>query len=148
MRTKQTKQSILTWFKISRIYSENIRESNRLLKDYDLSLAQFDVIAQIGVGKEITQSELSTKLLVSKGNISQLITSMENKGLVTRRPDWKTKYVCLTESGTKLHDTLVPLMEEFQTETFGILDDKEREELIRLLRKVGRREKKSEEEIK
>ena len=139
MRTKETLESIVIWFKISKIYNENIKESNRLLKEYGLSSAQFDVLAQIGVGKEITQSELSEKLLATKGNISQLIVSMENKEYVRRRQEWKNKYVSLTPKGTEMYNELVPMVEAFQTETFGILDEEERQELLMLLRKVERK---------
>lgn len=139
MRTKETLESIVIWFKISKIYNENIKESNRLLKEYGLSSAQFDVLAQIGVGKEITQSELSEKLLATKGNISQLIVSMENKNYVRRRQEWKNKYVSLTPNGTEMYNELVPMIEAFQTETFGILDEEERQELLKLLRKVERK---------
>lgn len=139
MRTKETLESIVIWFKISKIYNENIKESNRLLKEYGLSSAQFDVLAQIGVGKEITQSELSEKLLATKGNISQLIVSMENKDYVRRRQEWKNKYVSLTPKGTEMYNELVPMIEAFQTKTFGILDEEERQELLKLLRKVERK---------
>lgn len=139
MRTKETLESIVIWFKISKIYNENIKETNRLLKEYGLSSAQFDVLAQIGVGKEITQSELSEKLLATKGNISQLIVSMENKNYVRRRQEWKNKYVSLTPKGTEMYNELVPLVEAFQTETFGILDEEERQDLLTLLRKVERK---------
>ena len=139
MRTKETLESIVIWFKISKIYNENIKETNRLLKEYGLSSAQFDVLAQIGVGKEITQSELSEKLLATKGNISQLIVSMENKDYVRRRQEWKNKYVSLTPKGTEMYNELVPMVEAFQTETFGILDEEERQDLLTLLRKVERK---------
>jgi DNA-binding MarR family transcriptional regulator len=142
MRTKETLESIVIWFKISKIYNENIKETNRLLKEYGLSSAQFDVLAQIGVGKEITQSELSEKLLATKGNISQLIVSMENKDYVRRRQEWKNKYVSLTPKGTEMYNELVPMVEAFQTETFGILDEEERQDLLTLLRKVERKSNK------
>lgn len=136
MRTKETLESILIWFKISKIHNENILTSNRILKSYDLTLAQFDVIAQLGIDDEKTQSQLTTKLLVTKANISQLLSAMEGKGLIKRRQEWKTKYVSLTEEGTKLHNEVLPIMEEFQTKTFSVLKDQERETLLELLRKV------------
>lgn len=136
MRTKKTLESILIWFKLSRIHSYNVTASNRILKEFDLSLAQFDVIAQLGVGEELTQSQLTEKLLVTKGNTSQLLRAMEEKGFIRRRQEWKTKFVSLTPQGVELHDRIVPLMESFQNETFSDLDDHEREELLNLLRKV------------
>lgn len=136
MRTKKTLESILIWFKISKIHNENITLSNRILKEYGLTLAQFDVIAQLGVDREHTQSELTEKLLVTKANISQLLATMEEKGLVLRRQEWKTKFVSLTEEGIKIHDQVVPLMEHFQTKTFSPLTDEERTVFLDFLRKI------------
>ncbi len=136
MRTQKVLSSILIWFKISKVHSENILSSNRILKEYGLTLAQFDVIAQLGLDDERTQSELTEKLLVTKGNISQLLSAMEEKGLIKRRQDWKTKYVSLTEEGIKIHNQVVPIMEDFQTKTFSGLTDNERTTLLNLLRKI------------
>jgi len=136
MRKQRTLDSILIWFKISKIHNENILSSNRILKEYGLTLAQFDVIAQLGSGNERTQSELTEKLLVTKGNISQLLSAMEEKELIKRRQDWKTKYVSLTEVGIKIHNQVVPIMEDFQAKTFSSLTDHERTTLLGLLRKI------------
>lgn len=136
MRTAKTLESILIWFKLSRIHSYNVTASNRILKEFDLSLSQFDVIAQLGASEELTQNQLTEKLLVTKGNTSQLIRSLEEKGFVRRRKEWKTKFVSLTPTGVKLHDEVVPLMEDFQMETFSGLNDEERDQLLNLLRKV------------
>ena len=138
MRTLRTLDSILIWFKISKIHNENILSSNRILKEYGLTLAQFDVIAQLGSGHERTQSELTEKLLVTKGNISQLLSAMEEKELIKRRQDWKTKYVSLTEEGIKIHNQVVPIMEDFQARTFSSLTENERTTLVSLLRKIER----------
>lgn len=139
MKNEEVRESILIWFKLSRIYTDNLKESNQILKAYGISLGQFDVIAQLGIGREITQNELSEKLLVTKGNISQLLASLEEAGVVCRRQVWKTKYVSLTEKGVALHDQVVPVIEAFQHDTFGVLERDERTELLRLLRKLGKR---------
>ena len=141
MKNEDVRESILIWFKLSRTYTDNLKESNQILKSYGISLGQFDVIAQLGIGREITQNELSEKLLVTKGNISQLLASLEEAGLVCRRQVWKTKYVSLTEKGVALHDQVVPVIEAFQHDTFGVLEKEEKKELLRLLRKLGNRNK-------
>lgn len=132
----ETRESIILWFKIAGIHNRNILESNRILREYDITVAQFDVLAQLGKAQEMTQNALSEKLLATKGNISQLLRSMEEKGLVCRRQEWKTKFVTLTPQGAALHDKVVPLMESFQKETFQGLSPEERKTLLRLLRKV------------
>ena len=136
LRAKNTRDSILIWFKIAKIHNKNILTSNKILKEYGITLAQFDVIAQLGIKNELTQNELTDKLLVTKANTSQILLVMEQKNLIKRKQEWKTKYVSLTSYGEELHDQILPIMENFQTQTFSNLTDEERETLLVLLRKI------------
>jgi len=47
--------------------------SARFFREHKRKSAQFDVLAQVGVASGMTQQELADALLVSKGNISQLL---------------------------------------------------------------------------
>jgi len=130
------KLSLMIWFRLSRIYNKSIRESNQHLKKWNLSIAQFDVLAQIGSQKRLSQQELADKLLVTKGNITQLLSKLENLGLIKREQEWKTKYLSLTEKGKELFEEVVPLQEQFQASQFRKLDQEEKKQLLELLRKI------------
>ena len=39
---------LLLWFRLSRFYNKSIRETNQHLKRWNVSAAQFDVLAQVG----------------------------------------------------------------------------------------------------
>ncbi|MBP1918749.1 MarR family winged helix-turn-helix transcriptional regulator [Youngiibacter multivorans] len=144
MEREDIVDSILIWFKISDIHSENIREAGVIAKDFGLTLAQSDVIAQLGI-REMTQNELAERLLITKGGISQLMQTMEYLGLIERRQDWKTKYVTLTDKGKEIHDRLVPELERFQGEYFNGLSIKEKKMMLEMLRKIsGKKEKNNE----
>ena len=69
-------------------------------------------------------------------DLRDFIAQLEEKGLVLRRQEWKTKFVSLTEEGIKIHDQVVPLMEHFQTKTFSPLTDEERTVFLDFLRKI------------
>ncbi|MCM3785193.1 MarR family transcriptional regulator [Neobacillus mesonae] len=127
---------LLLWFRLSRIYNHNIRESNQHLKAWNLSTAQFDVLVQVGTGERMSQQELANKLLVTKGNITQMLSKMEELGLIKRETDWKTKYVSLTDQGRELYNEVVPAQEQFQASQFGKLTKDERKELLQLLKKL------------
>lgn len=136
--------SILIWFKISGIHSDNLRESGCIAKEFGLTLAQSDVIAQLGI-KEMTQNELAERLLITKGGISQLLHAMECQDLIERRQEWKTKYVYLTDKGRELYDKLVPELERFQGEFFNGLSKSEKKMMLGLLRNIsGKKEKNNE----
>ncbi|ALC82667.1 MULTISPECIES: MarR family winged helix-turn-helix transcriptional regulator [Bacillus] len=127
---------ILLWFRLSRFYNQSIRETNQHLKNWDLSAAQFDVLAQVGSHKRLSQQELAKKLLVTKGNITQLLNKMEELGLVKREQEWKTKYLSLTDNGKALFDEVVPKQEHFQAAQFNELNHEEKKQLLELLKKI------------
>lgn len=144
MEREDIVDSILLWFKISGIHTDNIRESGIIAREFGLTLAQSDVIAQLGI-KEMTQNELAERLLVTKGGISQLLQGMEYSDLIERRQEWKTKYVSLTKKGKEIHDRLVPELERFQGEFFNGLSKNEKKMMLEMLRKIsGKKEKNNE----
>jgi DNA-binding MarR family transcriptional regulator len=135
--TKQEqRRGILIWFRLSRFYNKSIRETNHYLKKWNLTAAQFDMLAQVGAAGRITQQELAEKLVVTKGNITQLIQKVEEFGLIVREQNWKTKYVSLTEAGQSLYDEVVPQQTQFQAAHFSKLNSSEQKQLYALLKKL------------
>ncbi|MCM3031211.1 MULTISPECIES: MarR family transcriptional regulator [unclassified Niallia] len=133
---RNVKLGVLLWFRLSRFYNKSNRKSNQHLKEFGLNVAQLDLLAQIGHNKSISQQELADKLLVSKGNIAQLLKKMEEQNLIERKQEWKTKYVSLTEKGTKLYSEVIPQQEMFQAAQFDALTDTEKKQLLHLLKKI------------
>src|SRR5699024_2392584 len=126
----------LLWFHVSRFFNHSIRRSNNHLKEWNLSAAQFDILAQVGSNKRLTQKELGNKLLVTKGNIAQLLAKMEKMNIIQREREWKTKYLSLTEQGKELYQEVVPRQETFQASQFCNLNREEQHQLLELLKKL------------
>lgn len=133
---QEERLGLLIWYRLSRIYNQSLRASNQHLKAWDLTAAQFDCLVQIGSHEGLTQQELADRLLVTKGNITQLLSKMEQLGWIERKQSWKTKSLFLTEQGRKLYNEAVPAQEHFQASHFDGLDPEEKKQLIALLRKV------------
>ncbi|MCY8826644.1 MarR family winged helix-turn-helix transcriptional regulator [Bacillus atrophaeus] len=133
---KEERIGLMLWFRIARIYNQSIRESNQHLKKWKLSTAQFDVLVQVGSHDRLSQQELANKLLVTKGNITQLLSKMEALGLIKREQEWKTKYLSLTKAGKEFFYEVVPKQENFQASQFSNLNYKEKKQLLNLLRKI------------
>ncbi len=133
---RNVRLGILLWFRLSRFYNNSNRKSNHHLKKFGLNVAQLDLLAQIGHNKSISQQELADKLLVSKGNITQLLKKMEEQNLIERKQEWKTKYVSLTEKGLKLYNEVIPKQEMFQAEQFDSLTEVEKKQFLNLLKKI------------
>lgn len=108
------------------------------LRGWDLSAAQFDVLAQVGAAEGKTQAELAASLLVTKGNITQLLDRMEAAGLIVRRPDGRCNRLYLTRAGRALYERVVPAHEAQIARRLSALTPDEQVQILRLLRKLDR----------
>jgi DNA-binding MarR family transcriptional regulator len=125
---------------MARSYTKVDRKTADHVAGFDLSVAQFDVLAQIGAHEGLSQNRLAEALLVTKGNISQLITKMEARGLVERRPapTGRDNRLFLTERGWQLYREAVPAQEQLIDTCFSCLSRQEQEQLHGLLVKLDR----------
>lgn len=130
--------ALLAWLRMARVVHRTMRASAELLRARGLTPAQFDVIAQLGAARGPTQQELADRLLVTQGNVCQLLGGLEKKGLVERRREGRSNRVFLTPAGRELSDRVVPEHEAWQAARLSALNEEEQRELVRLLRKVDR----------
>jgi DNA-binding MarR family transcriptional regulator len=130
--------SLLSWFRLARTFQLVDRKTADHLKAFDLTVAQFDVLAQVGAAEGITQQRLADALLVTKGNVCQLLDRMEARNLVERRPadSGRSKHLYLTEKGRSLNQAVVPSQEDLIDRSFSSLTGEEQAQLARLLRKL------------
>jgi DNA-binding MarR family transcriptional regulator len=127
---------LLAWLRLARVFQKVDRVSAAHLRRYGLTVAQFDVLAQIGAEEGMTQQELADSLLVTKGNVCQLLDRMERTGLLVRRQEGRTNRLFLTEDGRALCARTVPDQERTVVGLFAALSQEEQAELLRLLRKL------------
>jgi DNA-binding MarR family transcriptional regulator len=128
------KTALLAWFRLTRVFLKADRAFAAEFACEGLSVAQFDIIAQLGRGEGITQQALADRLLVTKGNISQLIGKMERRGLIFRCPEGRANALYLTPEGKRLFAIAVPAQEARIAALFGALSPGEQRALLRLLR--------------
>jgi DNA-binding MarR family transcriptional regulator len=119
-----------------RVYQKVDRASAEHLRGWGLSVAQFDVLARVGSQAGIKQQEVADSLLVTKGNVCQLLDRMEDRGLIVRRREGRANHLFLTEAGRRLYDEAVPAQEAMVSERFSALSDEEQAQLHELLRKL------------
>src|SRR5437764_11838434 len=88
MTTNSSRQAgILAWIHMLRITHKVQRCESAQLAEYNLTLPQFDVLAQLHREEGITQQSLADRLLVTKGNVCGLMDRMMEQDLVERRED-------------------------------------------------------------
>jgi len=131
---------MIAWMRLARVYHLVDRATVELVKRFDLTTAQFDVIAQVGAKEGRTQQVLADALLVTKGNITQLLDRLEERCLIERRtePGRRGKMLYLTDSGWRLNRQVVPAQETMISALFDRLSGDDRIELNRILRQFNR----------
>src|SRR6516225_1734565 len=127
MTSKQARRSAtILWLRLARVFQKLDHVAVEHMRSQDLSLAQFDVLAQVGSHEGLTQQELADHLLVTKGNVSQLVEKMEQRGLVRRSAQGRTMRLCLTQEGHALYNRSIPPHEELLARQFSSLSPTER----------------------
>jgi DNA-binding MarR family transcriptional regulator len=131
---------LLAWLRLMRVYTHVDRRTAELLKEYDLTVAQFDVIAQVGAHEGTTQQGLADALMVTKGNVTQLLDRLEERGLIERRqiPGRRGKCLFLTDPGWELNRRVVPAQEAMVYEAFSCVPVEDRQRLHTILTQVDR----------
>lgn len=127
---------MLAWLRLARVYHKIDRRTSRTMREHDLSVSRFDVLNHAGASEGRSQQQLADALLVTKGNVCQLVDAMEADGLLERRRRNRTKRIFLTETGRELRSQLVHAQEAAIGEDFAALSKDETRTLLRLLRKL------------
>jgi DNA-binding MarR family transcriptional regulator len=130
--------SVLAWLRLLRVAQKVERDLAEQLRLWNLNNAQFDVLAHVGAAEGITQQELADSLLVTKGNVAQLLDRMEKRGLIKRYPQGRTNRLFLTDEGRWMFAEAVPAHEALIDEQLAVLSKEEQKQLLELLRKLDR----------
>lgn len=128
----------LIWHRMNRINKEYTQSTDEKLSEYHLSEPIADILGRIYDHPGITQNELSEKLLVTKGNIAQLVKKMEACDLIYREQNGRTKHLYLTEEGEETHLKVTDFLQSWIDDFLDVLDKEEQKTLLRLLSKVDR----------
>lgn len=112
-----------TWFRVALVYQQEFRILAERLSKVGLSVAQFDILACLvrAEPKQLKQSELAERLLVTKGNVSGMLGRMTEAGTVQRLDDpndRRTKRIAITDVGRDLHGQGVSIQEALVDEMF------------------------------
>lgn len=111
----------------------------RLRAEFDMSLARFDLMAQLERNPAgIRMGELSKRLMVTTGNITQLADPLETEGLVERVAEPDNRRACrirLTAKGCKRFDIVARAHETWIAGLFSGLSRQDKRQLFAALAK-------------
>lgn len=126
----------MAWLRLVRVFHQVEQRSGHGLRCHGLSPAQFDVLAHVGAAEGLTQQELADALLVTKGNVCQLLDRMQQAGLIERRPEGRANRLYLGQPGRSLFEAVVPAHEALIAQQLAALSSDEQRTLLGLLRRV------------
>ena len=128
--------AIPAWLRLARVFQKVDRASVDLLRQWDLSVAQFDVLVQVGNAEGLTQQQLADRLLVTKGNVCQLLDRMEERGLLVRLQEGRANHLYLTEKGKAVRADALPAQERLIESLFIELPRTRQAALLASLRRL------------
>jgi DNA-binding MarR family transcriptional regulator len=115
------------------------RVRNLLRENFATTLPRFDLLAQLDRAPDgLTMGELSSRLMVTNGNVTALADTLVREGLVLRAAhpsDRRSLCLKLSGEGKRVFDTMTPAHEEWIDAMMGALS---RDELARLLDLLGK----------
>lgn len=129
---------VRTWVRMMRVFTRIDRRSADEFRRWKLSVGRFDVINHAGLYNGVTQQELADALLVTKGNIAQLLDSLERDGLIRRERQGRCNLVFLTEAGRELRTNAMDGHISTISRAMKALSSDEQQQLANLLRKLER----------
>lgn len=112
-----------------------------LLKPYDISSQQFNVLRILRgqQGKPINLFTVQERMLNRMSNATRLVEKLRLKGLVTRElceQNRRKVEIAITDKGIDLLDSLDPLMQQLEEDTFKNLSAEEAQHLSDTLDRV------------
>jgi DNA-binding MarR family transcriptional regulator len=116
-------------------------EVRRRLRDtFEVTLPRFDLMAQLDkTPGGMTLGQLSSRMMVSNGNVTGLAERLAAQGLLDRKPspsDRRAQIVSLTAEGRRAFRAMARAHENWIAEIFSGLTASEIEDLMRLLAKA------------
>lgn len=96
---------------LARAYQAFSAYSETYVRQYDLTPAQFDVIATLGNTNGMSMGEIGEKTLITKGTLTGVIDRLEKKQLIQREvpeTDRRSVIVKLTDAGETLFEQVFP----------------------------------------
>ncbi|GEP20016.1 MarR family winged helix-turn-helix transcriptional regulator [Pediococcus argentinicus] len=122
------------------ITSKLIRNQANTMQNLNLNQQQGRTLQYIGLHEGLIQKDLADAFLLRGATISSMLQGLEQKGYIERRvpsDNERQKQIFLSERGSKVLADVNQVFIDSQKKLKQTINDKEYQELIRLLRAVN-----------
>ncbi len=130
--------SLRLWLRLlscSLLIEGTIRQ--RLRQQFEVTLSRFDLLAQLDRSRRgLTMGELTRRMMFSGGNVTAIVSQLEQEGLVQRSNDpgdRRSFKVKLTPAGRKNFRKMAKVHEQWVVDLLSRLSDQDQAQLHRLL---------------
>ena len=136
------REDVRTWLQLVKAVLPMERAVNRLLQqEFGQSLARFDVLSQLerALPGGLPVGMLAERLIASAGNITRLVSRMEEEGLVDRRAadgDRRSQIVVITPKGNEIYQAMSERHTAWAVERLAVLSDAEKAAIKSILQKL------------
>lgn len=134
------KQALDLFIKLLRTHDSLENRLRHDFRDFKLTPPQFGILETLYHLGPLQQHELASKLLKSAGNITRILDTMQQAGLIERKPepgDRRSFRIYPTKRGKSLIEKIFPQFAGKIRSIFGCLSGEEQNQLNQLLRKLG-----------
>ncbi len=126
---------------IKKLSLEIDKLSNPILEQHDLTNSQFKILKFLLVNSSshVRQVDIERNFSMTNPTVTGLVKTLERKGLIERRTnpdDNRSKLLCLSEKAIEMKELLFRLGDELEENLTGVLNENEKRELMRLLKKL------------
>ena len=141
MNNSNTAADTEEWRLLYGAYALLRKETERALAPWQTTVAQAHVLAVLDVtGRPLPVTELARVMLQESPSVTRLVDRMSIRGLVKRLDDpsdRRRSLVAATDKGKEILEEVRRPANETSNGAFGVLSQRERATLRRLLRKFG-----------
>jgi DNA-binding MarR family transcriptional regulator len=113
--------------------------STAYLSVFNVGIETWRLLVLLAIEKSLTAQAISRTIGMDKSSVSRAFKSMQLRGLITialDEADGRLRVATITPKGRALHDEILELAMERERAFLGVLNDKDRETLICLLRRL------------
>ncbi len=113
--------------------------STAYLSAFNVGIETWRLLVLLAIEKSLTAQAISRTIGMDKASVSRAFKSMQTRGLITiglDDTDGRLRVATITPKGRALHDEILELAMERERAFLSVLNDKERETLIGLLRRL------------
>lgn len=128
---------------LHRIVSDIDRKTAALAAKHNLTFSQFAVLEALYSKGDLTVGQVRESILSSVGTISIIVNNLVKMNYIERLGDEHDRRVCilrLTPEGREVISQLAPENEAMLRNELAVLEQNEKETMVKLLKKLGGQE--------